>query len=102
MKKVFKCWDVSRDESKVMFKLDCKKDVKVGIRYTLVYDGVSEFLRTKIFPYSEDVVLHDWATVSVPANWNDADIRENLFLTGKKLYYYDNSARIVCAGEIES
>ena len=102
MKKVFKCWVVSWDKPNVIFKIDYKKDVKVGILYTLVYDGEREVLRTKVFPYSEDVVLHDWATVSVPANWNDADIRENLFLTGKKLYYYDNSDSLICAGEIES
>lgn len=79
-----------------------RKDVKIGIRYTLVYDGASEFFRTRIFPYSEDVVLHDWGTVSVPSDWADADIRENLFSTGKKLYYYDNGDHLICAGEIES
>ena len=79
-----------------------RKDVKVGIRYTLVYDGIREFLRTRVFPYSENVVIHDSATVSVPEWWDVADIRENLFLTGKKLYYYDNSDHLICAGKIES
>ena len=79
-----------------------RKEVKIGIRYTLVYDGTREFIRTRIFPHSEDVVIHDSAIVSVPLEWDDADIRENLFLTGKKLYYYDNSDRLICGGEIES
>lgn len=85
-----------------MNKNEEKKEVRIGIRYTLIYDGVREFLRTRVFPYREDVVIHDLGTVSVPAAWNDMDIRENLFLTGKKLYYYDNSNRLICAGTIES
>lgn len=79
-----------------------RKYVEIGIRYTLRFDGDREIWIVRPSPYSEDVVFHDTAIVSVPANWNNSDICTKLFVTGKKLYYYDNSGRLICAGEIES
>lgn len=103
MKKNFKCWDVSWDQPRVIFTTDYeRKNVEVGIRYELRFDGDREFWITSYSPYIDDVVIHDLAVVSVPVNWNNADICTRLFAIGKKLYYYDNSDRLICAGEIES
>ena len=79
-----------------------RKDVKIGIRYVLRFDGNRGIWSAKCFPYSDDVVIHYSVIVSVPANWNSADICSELFLIGEKIYYFDDASRLIYAGAIKS